>query len=343
MSSPLIKGDHPELDSSPLLDLDGIQIYQSLIGSLQWAVQLGRFDVGTATMTMSRFRAAPRVGHLDRVKRIFGFLRKFQHGVIRIRTEKPDYSKLDNPDYEWKYTCYHGAKEEIPPDAPAPKGKEVVSTHFVDANLQHDLISGKSVTGTLHFFNKTPMDWWTKLQSTVETATFGSEYVAARTCTEQITDLRLTLRYLGVPVNGPSYMFGDNKTVVDTASVPHGKLQKRHNALSFHRTRFAIATGILTFHHIPGKRNPADLLSKHWDFPSVWPMLRPILFTRGDTANIDLTDDNGKPLKMPKIDDSLEDAEVLKPKPQPVSFQEAKEMTSSTDEESPKDSTKDGS
>ena len=72
-------------------------------------------------------------------------------------------------------------------------------------------------------------------------------------------------------------------------------------------------------------------------------MLRPILFTRGDTANIDLTDDDGKLLKMPKIDDSLEDAEVLKPKPQPVSFQEAKEMTSSTDEESPKDSTKDGS
>ena len=168
------------------------------------------------------------------------------------------------------------------------------------------------------------MDWWTKLQSTVETATFGSEYVAARTCTEQITDLRLTLRYLGVPVNGPSYMFGDNKTVVDTASVPHGKLQKRHNALSFHRTRFAIAAGILTFHHIPGKRNPADILSKHWDFPSVWPMLRPILFTRGDTANIDLTDDDGKPLKMPNVDESLEDAEVLKPKPQPVSSRKQK-------------------
>ena len=339
--TPLVKGDHPELDTSPLLDLEGIQVYQSLIGSLQWAVQLGRFDVGTATMTMSRFRAAPRVGHLDRVKRIFGYLRKFQHGVIRIRTEPPDYSNLEDRDYEWKYTSYAGAKEEVPSDAPPPKGKEVISSHFVDANLMHDLISGKSLTGTVHFFNKTPIDWWTKLQSTVETATFGSEYVAARTCTEQITDLRLTLRYLGVPVNGPSYMFGDNKTVVDTASIPHGKLQKRHNALSFHRTRFAIAAGILNFYHIPGKRNCADILSKHWDFPSVWPMLRPMLFHRGDTAELELVDDDGKPFKEPKKDETLEDAEVLKPDAKPVSLQEAVEMISSEDQSSRKPSATD--
>ena len=50
-------------------------------------------------------------------------------------------------------------------------------------------------------------------------------------------------------------MFGDNKTVVDTASIPHGKLQKRHNALSFHRTRFAIAAGTLNFYHIPVDRS----------------------------------------------------------------------------------------
>ena len=57
--SPLEHGDHPELDTSPLLDVEGIKIYQSLIGSLQWAIQIGRLDVATATMTMSRFRAFP--------------------------------------------------------------------------------------------------------------------------------------------------------------------------------------------------------------------------------------------------------------------------------------------
>ena len=58
-SSPLEKGDHPELDTSDLLDTQGILIYQFMIGALQWAVTIGRFDIHTAVMTLSGFCAAP--------------------------------------------------------------------------------------------------------------------------------------------------------------------------------------------------------------------------------------------------------------------------------------------
>ena len=67
-SSPLEKNDHPELDNSIELGEEDIAKYQSLIGSLSWAVTLGRFDIITAVMTMSGFRLAPRSGHLDRLK-----------------------------------------------------------------------------------------------------------------------------------------------------------------------------------------------------------------------------------------------------------------------------------
>jgi len=144
-------------------------------------------------MTLSRHRAMPRQGHLDRVKRIHGYLSKMCHAAIKIRTDIPDYSNIPVKLYDWEHSCYADAKEEIPLDAPAPKGKPVTMTSFFDANLHHDLISGKSVTGVLHQLNKTPIDWYSKLQSTVETATFGSEHVAARTCTEQVIDLRLAL------------------------------------------------------------------------------------------------------------------------------------------------------
>ena len=53
--------------------------------------------------------------------------------------------------------------------------------HYVDANLHHDLATGKAVTAALHLLNQTPIDAYTKRQSTVETATYGSEFVAART------------------------------------------------------------------------------------------------------------------------------------------------------------------
>ena len=66
--TPLDKGDHPELDNSEELDIKGIKLYQSLIGPLQWAIQIGRMDITTAVMTMSGFRASPRKGHLERVK-----------------------------------------------------------------------------------------------------------------------------------------------------------------------------------------------------------------------------------------------------------------------------------
>ena len=281
-SSPLVKGDHPETDTSELLDIEDIKIYQSLIGALQWTVQIGRFDVSTAVMTMSRFRAAPRKGHLERVKRIHGYLYKMKNGIIRIRTEEPDFESFPDNQYDWAYTCYHGAKEEEPEDAPTPRGKRVLLSCYKDANLYHDLISGRSVTGILHFANRTPIDWYSKLQSTVETATFGSECVAARTAVEQIIDLRNTFRYLGVKVDQPTMLFGDNKTVVDTASIPHAKLHKRHNALSFHRVREAIVAKIIKFFHLPGETNPADILSKHWDYASVWSQLKPLLFWYGN-------------------------------------------------------------
>ena len=121
----------------------------------------------------------------------------------------------------------------------------------------------------------------------METATYGSEFVAARTCVEQIIDLRLTLRYLGVPLRERSVMFGDNESVVKSSTLPQGKLHKQHTALSFHRVREAVASKIIAYHFLPGKENPADLLSKNWTHSAVYDMtIKPILFYCGNTDDL---------------------------------------------------------
>ena len=99
----------------------------------------------------------------------------------------------------------------------------------------------------------------------------------------------MTLRYLGVPIRDKSYVFGDNKTVIDSLPTPHAKLHKRHNALSFHRVREAVASKFIMIFHIPGECNPADILSKHWAHALAWQTMNPLLFARGDTW--DLLDD----------------------------------------------------
>ena len=287
VTSPLEKGDHPETDTSPFLDADGIHIYQSLIGSLQWAVSLARYDIASAVMTLSSFRALPREGHLERAKRVVCYLSKMKHGKIRIRVHEPDYSGIPDNRHEWEHSVYGNVEEIAPHGAPEPLGHYVRITHYVDANLYHDYLTGRSVTGILDFLNGTPVDWYSKKQATVETATYGSEFIAARTCCERSIDLRTLLRYLGVPLRKEAFMFGDNKSVVDSSMTPHGKLHKRHNALSLHRVRECIAACIVRFIHIDGTNNPADVLSKHWGYAQVYDLLlRPILFWRGDTKHI---------------------------------------------------------
>jgi hypothetical protein len=63
-------------------------------------------------------------------------------------------------------------------------------------------------------------------QATVETATYGAELVSARIATNQIDDLRW---YLGLPINGKSHLFGDNASMVISASIPHLILKEQHN------------------------------------------------------------------------------------------------------------------
>ena len=205
--------------------------------------------------------------------------------MIRFRTDEPDISTIPTPiGHNWKHTAYGSPTENIPHDAPPPLGKRVLLTHYFDANLMHDVLSGKAVTGVLHFYNKTPIDWYSKKQSTTETATYGAEFLACRTCFEQIIDHRNYLRYLGVPIYDVSLVWGDNESMINSARIPDARLHKRHNILSFHYVRSLIACGFINLQHIDSEANVSDILSKHWGYQSSWPLLQPLFHYEGDTG-----------------------------------------------------------
>ena len=113
----------------------------------------------------------------------------------------------------------------------------MTTTTYVDANLHHDQVTGRAVTACLYLVNATPSHWHTKRQAMVETATFGSEFVVPRIATGQIIDLRYRLMYLGVPIRSKCYMFGDNKSAVDSASIPASTLSKKSTLPSYHSQR----------------------------------------------------------------------------------------------------------
>jgi hypothetical protein len=130
-------------------------------------------------------------------------------------------SSKDYEEYDWAKTIYVDIREQIPDGIPDPLRNFVTLSHYYNANLYHDVVTGRSVTGILHFVNKMPIDWYSKKQATVETATYGSKFIAACTCIDQIFNLRLTLCYLSVPICNVSHSCRDNKTIVQSATQPH--------------------------------------------------------------------------------------------------------------------------
>ena len=91
---------------------------------------------------------------------------------------------------------------------------------------------------------------------------------------------------LGVPIRSKTFMFGDNKSAITSSTIPNALLSKRHHISAYHRVREAIASKYLMHIWKDGKTNPADILSKHWEFPQIWPLLKQLLFWRGETAEI---------------------------------------------------------
>jgi hypothetical protein len=177
-------------------------------------------------------------------------------------------------------------------------------TTYQDANLYFDMVTGRSMTGIIHLVNQTPVHWFAKKQNTVETATYGSEFMAARQATEQILDLRYTLRMMGIPIDGPAWMFGDNFSVITSSTIPQSTLNKRWNALSYHRVRECIASKIIHFLHIDGRYNPSDILTKYLGWVKFWPLIQPLLFWKGETT---LQDPKGT-MPLPVVIKGLKDS-----------------------------------
>jgi hypothetical protein len=143
-----------------------------MIRCLQWDVSLGRFDIQMTTMTMSHFRAAPMIGNLNLLKRMYGYIKKFGSVAIHVRFLEPDLGELPDQNFNWCHSVYVKVEELLPKDAPKPLGKAVTTITYTDANLNHDLLTGRSVTGILHLCNQTLVDWYRKRQAMLETTTF---------------------------------------------------------------------------------------------------------------------------------------------------------------------------
>jgi len=107
--------------------------------------------------------------------------------ILDDTTPRVDESRF--PKVDWK-AFYPDAQEAIPSNAPEPLGNPVVLSCFVVADHAGNKVTRSSHTGIILFCNRAPIVWFSKRQNTVETSSFGSEFVALCIAVELIEPLR---------------------------------------------------------------------------------------------------------------------------------------------------------
>jgi hypothetical protein len=85
-----------------LLNARQASVYRGLIGSANWIVTLGRFDIMYTDNTMSRINIAPREGHFDALLRMFGYLKLYPKGKLLVDRHNPYNTQPTFMLYDWK-------------------------------------------------------------------------------------------------------------------------------------------------------------------------------------------------------------------------------------------------
>ena len=81
-------------------------------------------------------------------------------------------------------------------------------------------------------------------------------------CTEYLRGLRYKLRMMGIPVNGPAYIYDDNQSVLVNTTIPDSTFKKKSQSIAYHFVREGVARDEWRTTYVNTHENPADLLTK---------------------------------------------------------------------------------
>ena len=143
-------------------------------------MELGRAYIFMETSAMASMMALPREGHLKVLFHMFAFLKMKHNGVMVFNPSAPDIDESQFRHEEWSETSYGECKEDITSNAPKPRGIGFTMRAFVDSDHAGDSVTSRSRTGFVIFLNSSPIYWYSKKQTSVETSTFGSEFIAIK-------------------------------------------------------------------------------------------------------------------------------------------------------------------
>ena len=99
-------------------------------------------------------------------------------------------------------------------------------------------------------------------QPTIESSVFGAEFVAMKLGVEALQGIRYKLRMMGVPIAGPTYVYGDNMSVIHSTQRLESTLKKKNLSICYHAVHEAVAMGEILTSHVWTENNFSDFMTK---------------------------------------------------------------------------------
>ncbi len=104
--------------------------------------------------------------------------------------------------------------------------------------------------------------WLSQKQPTIESSVFGAEFVAMKLGMEVLRGIRYKLCMIGVPIAGPTYIYGDNMSVIHNTQQPELTLKKKNLSICYHTVRKAVAMGEILTSNVRTDNNFSDFMTK---------------------------------------------------------------------------------
>ena len=167
---------------------------------------------------------------------------------------------------DWSQTVYGDSHPDWPPNMPNHRGQGFIVSAYVDSDHAGDTVTRRSITGFFIYCNNALVYWMSKKQGSIETSSFGSEFLAIKACTEYIQWIKFKLQMMYIQCDLPAFIYGDNQYLLANKTIPHLMLKKKSNSIAYHFVREGTARDECRTTYINTNDNRSDLLTNLFQY-----------------------------------------------------------------------------
>ena len=228
VSTPLATGTKLTKDDANSARNEIQPLYQSIVGSLMYAMLCTRPDIAYTVQQLSQFASDPAQVHLQAAKRALRYLQGTQNLHLTYQHDNGGTGSIQS------YS-----------DADFAAGED-----------------RKSISGYIFTLAGSPISWQAKKQSTIALSTAEAEYAALTQAAKEVIWLQNLLKDLGMTKYAPKIINVDNQGTIALAENPIHHARTKHLDVQLQFVRNSIENGVIELKYCPTDVMLADIMTK---------------------------------------------------------------------------------